>query len=71
MEKKPEEDDRVAPSVVKKPKAKVVDEGVDATFECTLLAKPAPEVMDRLWNIMPKKYISNCCQLVIKKLKVK
>ena len=43
-EKKPEQEERVAPSVIKKPKAQVVDEGVDVVFECTLVANPAPQV---------------------------
>ena len=39
-----EKDDRMAPTIVQKPKAQVVDEGETVTFECRLTAKPAPEV---------------------------
>ena len=40
--KAPEEG--LAPSIVSKPKAQAVNEGETMHFECSLTAKPAPEV---------------------------
>jgi hypothetical protein len=34
----------MAPRIVQKPKAQVVDEGQTVTFECKLTSKPEPQV---------------------------
>lgn len=39
-----EKDDSMAPTIVQKPKAKVVDEGETVTFECTFTCKPEATV---------------------------
>ena len=47
-----EKDERMAPTIVQKPKAQNVDEGETVTFECKLTAKPAPDVRNRVTMIL-------------------
>ena len=41
----------MAPTIVQKPKAQVVDEGTSVTFDCTVKANPKPEVQCQHQNL--------------------